>query len=97
MSFSKHDPDNHRQDETWDQAVRFSVDRRHNAVVPNPGANNYVRTVDDTESPWTSAAELGAAITFGQAPGALGVAVNSAYARSALRPASRGEGRDRDR
>ena len=73
----------------------FSIDRRHNALVIDPHANNYVRQVDDSESPWTSVAELGAAITFGGAPGAVGVAVNSAAARSVLRPSSRGDGRGR--
>lgn len=73
----------------------FTIDRRHNALTINPGANNYVRQVDDTGSPWTSAAELGAATTFGGAPGALGVAVNSAAVRSVLRPSLQGAGRDR--
>ena len=75
----------------------FSVDRRHAALTINPHANNYVRDVTDSESPWTSAAELGAAITFGGAPGALGVAVNSAAARSVLRPSLQGAGRGRFR
>ena len=75
----------------------FSVDRRHAALIINPHANNYVRTVDDSESPWTSVAELGAAMTFGGAPGSLGVAVNAAAARSVLRPSLQGAGRGRFR
>jgi hypothetical protein len=75
----------------------FSVDRRHAALIINPHANNYVRDVTDSESPWTSAAEVGAAIIFGGAPGALGVAVNSAAARSVLRPSLQGAGRGRFR
>ena len=79
-----------QQDQEFGHAVRFAVDRRHAAVVPvlstNPGSN--VVTVSD-ESLWESVAEMGAAVTFGRIPGALGVAVNSAYARSALRPQAR--------
>lgn len=74
----------------------FSVDRAHNALVLNPAVNNHVRTVDNT-SPWESAAELGAAELFGRAPGALGVAANSASVRSVLRPAGQGAGRGRFR
>ena len=73
----------------------FSVDRRHAALTINPHANNYVRDVTDSESPWAAAAELGAASLFGGAPGALGVSVNSAAVRSVLRPAGQGAGRDR--
>lgn len=72
----------------------FRTDRAHAALVLNPAVNNYVRTVDNT-SPWESAAELGAAMTFGGAPGALGVAVNGAVVRSVLRPAGQGAGRSR--
>ena len=72
----------------------FSIDRRHAALTVN---NNYVKDVTDSGSPWTSVAELGAAITFGGAPGALGVAVNSAAARSVLRPSLQGAGRGRFR
>lgn len=72
----------------------FTTDRAHAALVINPH-NSYVKDVTDSESPWTAAAELGAAMTFGGAPGALGVAVNSAAARSVLRPAGQGAGRGR--
>lgn len=72
----------------------FSVDRRHAALVIN-AHNSHVRDVTDSESPWTSVAELGAATILGGAPGALGVAVNSAAARSVLRPAGQGAGRSR--
>jgi len=83
-------------DEQFGQAQQFSVQRQYNAVLPVTGriSGGNVTTVTD-ESPWESVAEMGAAVTFGHLPGALGVAVNSAYARSALRPAAQGAGRDR--
>jgi len=87
-TFTKHDPGNYQEDKL------FHIDRAHAALVINPH-NSYVRQVDDSESPWTSVAELGAAITFGGAPGAIGVAVNSAAVRSVLRPAGQGAGRGR--
>ena len=68
----------------------FSVDRRHAALTINPHANNYVRDVTDSESPWASAAELGAASLFGGAPGALGVSVNTCGCQ--VGPASRRPG-----
>jgi len=74
----------------------FSIDRRHNALDINPRANNYVRVVSN-DDPWRSAIELGAAVTLGRLPEALGVAVNSAAIRSTLRASSRGEGRSRFR
>jgi hypothetical protein len=90
-SFTKHDPDNYRSDPSFDHAVHFAVDKRDAGLIPQPNASgSNVRSVSD-ESPWENVAEMGAAIAFGRAPGALGVAVNSAYIRSAMR----GEGRSR--
>ena len=90
------EPTELHQDEQFERAQEFAVQRRYNALVPVTGhiSGSNVVTVTD-ESPWESVAEMGAAVIFGHLPGALGVAVSSAYARLALRPTSQGAGRDR--
>jgi hypothetical protein len=77
----------------------FRVDRAHNALTINPGANNYVRTVTDDPGSlqWDQALQAVGVAVLGQLPGAAGVAVRAAYIRSALRPAGQGGGRPRFR
>jgi hypothetical protein len=87
--FSK--PAELHQDQEFDHAVRFAVDKRDNAVMPviratSPG----VVTVTDEPSQWNNAIEQAGAQLLGHIPGAY-----AGYIRDGLRPASRGAGRDR--
>jgi len=72
----------------------FSVDRRHNAVDINPRVNNYVRVVssDPDEQMLDAVRAVGAHILGPQYPYA-----RAGFVRSALRPASRADGRGRFR
>lgn len=74
----------------------FRIDRRDNALTINPAANNYVRTVSN-DAPWDAVLESAGVAVLGQLPGSVGLMARAAYVRSALRPASQGEGRARFR
>jgi hypothetical protein len=86
-------------DPEFDHAVRFAVDKRDNALMPVLSAsNNYVRTVSndpDDFSQWDEALESAGVQVLSQMPGSIALQARAAYTRSALRPASRGLGRDR--
>ena len=79
-------------DEEFEQARLFSVDRRHNGLNVNPGANNCVRTVDDIGlSDWDQVYDAAATSLLSGVPGVNGPTLHGAYVRSAMR----GQGRDR--
>lgn len=88
MTFSRHEL---HQDAEFEQARLFSVDRRHNALMPEIRATSPgVVTVTDEPSEWQNAIEQAGAHLLGHIPGAY-----AGYVRDGLRPASRGAGRDR--
>jgi hypothetical protein len=76
----------------------FSVDRKHAALTVNiPAHASHVVTVTDEPGQWTAVAEqAGAQVLSSAWPGSnLALQGQAALIRSALRPASRGGGRDR--
>ena len=81
------------EDEQFKEARLFSIDRRHNALNVNPGANNnFVRTVNDEPlSDWQQVWESAATTILPGVPGVPGATLSGAYVRSAMR----GQGRDR--
>jgi hypothetical protein len=73
----------------------FRTDRRDNGLTINTGhiSGSHVRTVsDDSAENWQFIRDQIVAGKFGYLPG-----VHQAYVRDALRPASRGQGRARNR
>jgi hypothetical protein len=79
--------------EEYVQDKLFTTDRRYNGLDVNTGhiSGSHVRTVsDDSEDNWRYIRDQVAAGLFGYIPG-----VHQAFVRDALRPASRGGGRDR--
>ncbi|HEX5290128.1 MAG TPA: hypothetical protein VFX25_14785 [Streptosporangiaceae bacterium] len=87
MTFSTHEL---HQDQAFERAELFSIDRRHNAVKINLGANNYVVTVSDDDQMNDALRAAGADIL-----GRRFSYARDGFVRSALRPSSRGAGRDR--
>jgi hypothetical protein len=88
MTFSTHEL---HPDQAFEHARLFTIDRRHNALNINPGANNYVRTVSDDDDQMNDALRAAGADLLGQQyPYA-----RAGFVRAALRPSSRGGGRDR--
>jgi hypothetical protein len=90
MTFSRHEM---HQDENWDRARLFSIQKQYNAVMPEIGriSGSHVVTVgDDSDENLTEIRDQIVAGMFGYVPG-----VHQQYVRDALRPASRGQGRDR--
>jgi len=81
-------------DDEFDHAVRFAVDKRDTALVPVLNASNsHVRVVsDDSDENLDFIRDQIMAGLFGYVP-----SVHQKYVRDALRPASRGVGRDRFR
>ena len=80
-------------DEEFEQARLFSVDRRHNGLSVNPGrisGGHVVTVADDSDENVDFIRDQIVAGMFGYVPG-----VHQQYVRDALRPASRGQGRDR--
>jgi len=70
----------------------FSIDRRHNALDINLGANNYVVNVSD-DIQWDQALVGAAVSVLSQMPGNLPLQGRAALIRSAMR----GDGRGRFR
>jgi hypothetical protein len=88
MTFSNHEL---HPDQAFERAELFTIDRRHNALILNPGMNSYVRTVSDDDDQMNDALRAAGADILGQQyPYA-----RAGFVRSALRPSSRGAGRDR--
>ena len=90
MTFSRHEL---HPDQEFEQARMFSVDRRHNALNVNPGrlsGGHVVTVADDSDENLDFIRDQIVAGMFGYVPG-----VHQQYVRDALRPASRGAGRDR--
>jgi hypothetical protein len=80
-------------DREFDHAVKFAMERRYAALMPviratSPG----VIVVSDDPTQWDNVLEQAGADLLGRYPGTY-----AAYARDALRPASRGAGRGRFR
>jgi hypothetical protein len=89
-TFSK--PVEIHEDDEFEHARLFSIDRRHNALDINPGANSYVRTVtNEPLSDWGQIFETAATSVLSGVPGVPSVMLSGARLRSSLR----GEGRDR--
>jgi hypothetical protein len=87
-------------DEAWNHARLFSIDWRHNALDVNTGrisGSHVVTVTDDPGTPWDEALQSAGIAVLGQLPGNVGLMARAAYIRSALRPASQGEGRARFR
>ena len=88
MTFSRHEL---HGDQEFEQARLLSVDRRHNGLNVNPGANNYVVTVSDDDDQLDDALRAAGADILGQQyPYA-----HAGLARHALRATSQGAGRPR--
>lgn len=97
-TFSK--PVSYSADPEFDHAVRFAVDKRDNALMPELRAHGS-HVVNVSNDPggiqWEQALQSVGAAVLGQMPGNAGLMVRAAYIRSALRPAGQGAGRDRFR
>lgn len=83
------------EDEEFGQTRLFTQDRRYAALDVNTGriSGSRVVTVSD-DIQWDQALESAGAQVLSQIPG-VATQARAAYIRSALRPASRGDGRDR--